>query len=94
MKKPVVNNKPNEFYVEYVTPTVKNDIWKVFTNHFLDLGYMTIADTRTSQDELKPPFNTRVAIMTSAPYEFIDALDTVVKSNTKYDGLLRIVWRC
>ena len=91
MKKPVMNSKPNEFYVEYVTPTVKQDIWKVFADHFLNLGYMTVADTRATQEELEEPYNTRVAILTSAPEELISALDVVVKVNAKYDGLLRVV---
>ncbi len=81
----------NEFYVEYVNPTVNDSVWKAFTNHFLDLGYMTIADRKVSQEDLEPPYNRRVAIVTNAPKDMIEALNTVVRSNAKYNRFVRIV---
>lgn len=86
-----MKNNLNEFYVEYVNPPVNDSVWKAFTSHFLDLGYMTIADRKVSQEGLEPPYNRRVAIVTNAPKELIEALNTVVRCNAKYDRFVSIV---
>lgn len=86
-----MKNNLNEFYVEYVNPPVNDSVWKAFTSHFLDLGYMTIADRKVSQEGLESPYNKRVAVVTNAPKDLIEALNTVVKCNTKYDHFVRIV---
>lgn len=86
-----MKNNLNEFYVEYANPPVNDSVWKAFTSHFLDLGYMTIADRKVSQEDLEPPCNRRVAIVTNAPKELIEELNTVVRCNAKYDRFVRIV---
>lgn len=86
-----MNDNLNEFYVEYVNPPVNDSVCKAFTSHFLDLGYMTIADRKVSQEDLEPPYNRRVAIVTNAPKELIESLNTVVRCNAKYDRFVRIV---